>query len=517
MAFGFNHDPEKMERESAGSDVDAGNVTDLNSVPKSAFGEGNSIWAKLQRAVGKFGVEQRGIERVPNNERTDTSLIQIGTLWLSANMVVSSFAIGVLSYPVFYLGFVDSALPIIFINVLAIMPVCFFSTFGPRFGLRQMVLSRFFYGHYAVKIVAFFNVLACLGWSAVNVIVGAQLFHAINHNVPGYAGILVIAFATLIICAVGYKVVHLYEKWSWIPSFIIFLIVLGEFAKTGNFNSGLPLQTGKGEAGDVLSFSATVFGFGTGWVSYAADYTVYQPVTRSRTAVFFVTFAGLIFPLIFTELLGAAVASAIATNTDYANAYDEAGVGGLLAQVVVPPLGRFGQFCVVVLGLSIIANNCPNIYSVSLSLQVLSRHTAKVPRFLWTAIGTAIYIAVAIPGYSHFAEALNYFLDFIGYWLGIYSAIGLTEHFVYRRGFDGYKPEDYVYPDRLPPGLAATGAFLVGVAGAVLGLSQVWFIGPIAKLAGTTYGGDVGFELAFGFAAVTYAVLRYFERRHFGR
>lgn len=70
-------------------------------------------------------------------------------------MVVSSFAIGALARPVFNLGFVDSALTIIFINLLGIMPVCFFSTFGPRFGLRQMVLSRFYFGFYGVKLSKF--------------------------------------------------------------------------------------------------------------------------------------------------------------------------------------------------------------------------------------------------------------------------------------------------------------------------------------------------------------------------
>ncbi len=67
-------------------------------------------------------------------------------------MVVSSFAIGALAIPIFELGFVDTALTIIFINILGILPVCFFSTFGPVFGLRQMVLSRFWFGYYGVKI-----------------------------------------------------------------------------------------------------------------------------------------------------------------------------------------------------------------------------------------------------------------------------------------------------------------------------------------------------------------------------
>ena len=94
----------------------------------------------------------------------------------------------------------------------------------------------------------------------------------------------------------------------------------------------------------------------------------------------------------------------------YANGYAESGIGGLLAAVLFPPLGKFGQFCLVILALSIVANNCPNIYSVSLSMQVLARWSAAVPRFVWTLLGTCFYIAIAIPGYSHFETVLENFM-----------------------------------------------------------------------------------------------------------
>jgi NCS1 nucleoside transporter family len=455
--------------------------------------------------------------------------------WLSANMVVSAFAIGALAYPVFFLGFIDTILIIFFVNILGIIPVCFFSTFGPRFGLRQMVLSRFYFGYHGVKIsrfnlklqtktianlhkVAVFNILACVGWSSVNVIVGAQLFNAVNSNMPGWAGIILIAAATFLVTLFGYKIVHTYERYSWIPCFIIFLIVLGEFAHSGKFEN-IPMGVGKSEAGAALSFAASVFGFATGWTSYAADYTVYQPVGRSRKSVFLWTFAGLSFPLLFTEMLGAAVATAMAANDGdnaYMDRYGSSGIGGLLA-VVLSPLGKFGQFCLVILALSIIANNCPNIYSVSLSLQLLARKSQRVPRFVWTFIGTLVYCAIAIPGYSHFESVLENFMLLIAYWLAIYEGISLAEHFLFKRGFSGYQPENYLSKDKLPPGFAAILAFAFGVMGAILGMAQVWFTGPIGKLCGTEYGGDIGFELAFLFAGTSYCALRYFEKKHFGR
>ena len=380
-------------------------------VPGESFEIGDTPYAKLQRFVGRFGVEQRGIERVPEDERTDTNLRKVGTMWLAANMVVSSFAIGALAIPVFQLGFVDSLLTILFINMLAITPVAFFSTFGPVYGLRQMVLSRYFFGFYGVKVIAFFNVLACVGWSSVNVIVGAQLINAVNGDVPGYAGIIIIAAATFLVTLFGYKVVHAYEFWSWIPSFIIFLIVLGEFAHSGRFIN-LTMHTGNAEAGSILSFASSVYGFGTGWTSYAADYTVYQPVNVSRLKTFAWTYAGLLFPLCFTEMLGLAVATATTDtiNTSYQTGYETSGIGGLLGAVLFPPLGRFGQFCLIILALSIVANNCPNIYSLTFSLQIMSHYTQYIPRFLWTLVGTIVYCAIAIPGYSHFEQVLENFM-----------------------------------------------------------------------------------------------------------
>ena len=58
--------------------------------------------------------------------------------WLSANMVVSSFAIGILGPSLFYTGFADGILCILFFNIIGIIPVSFFSAMGPKFGLRQV-------------------------------------------------------------------------------------------------------------------------------------------------------------------------------------------------------------------------------------------------------------------------------------------------------------------------------------------------------------------------------------------
>ncbi|EKV09402.1 Purine-cytosine permease [Penicillium digitatum] len=526
MSPNFTHssgDLEKAPQVNNTSDLHSNEIFDHSSdgaVPGESFEYGDSLYAKIQRIAGKFNIEQRGVERVPDSERTDSSYLNIGSMWLAANMVVSSFAIGVLGKSAFDLGFVDAILVCLFFNLLGVMTVCFFSCFGPPFGLRQMVLSRFWFGWWPVRFIAILNVIACVGWSAANAIVGAQLLNAVNSQVPGYAGILIITFCTLFVTFAGYKVVHAYEFWSWIPTTIVFIIVLGTFAHSGDFIN-IPMGVGKSEMGSCLSFGSTVYGFATGWTSYAADYTVYQPKTQSRRLVFFSAWLGLIVPLIFTQFLGIAIMSATAmgdgVHNKYAEGYLASGNGGLIA-AVLEPLGGFGKFCLVILALSIIANNCPNIYSVGLTLQVLSRATQRVPRFIWTSLASCVALAIAIPGYSHFETVLENFMNLIGYWLAIYSGIALTDHFVFRRGFNGYRPEDYDCPDKLPMGISASVAFACGIAGAVVGMSQSWWMGPIAKHAGDPeFGGDVGFELGFAFSSVAYCILRPIELRMIGR
>jgi len=104
-------------------------VVDGGVVHANAFTQGDSWVAKAQRIAGKFNIEQRGIERVPEDERTDTNgAISVGTMWLAANMVVPSFAIWALATPVFGLGLVDTILTI-FINMLGITPRLFLFDF----------------------------------------------------------------------------------------------------------------------------------------------------------------------------------------------------------------------------------------------------------------------------------------------------------------------------------------------------------------------------------------------------
>ena len=55
-------------------------VYEDGAVPGEAFEYGTSLYAKAQRLAGKIKIEQRGIERVPEDERTDHSLLNVGSM-----------------------------------------------------------------------------------------------------------------------------------------------------------------------------------------------------------------------------------------------------------------------------------------------------------------------------------------------------------------------------------------------------------------------------------------------------
>ena len=494
----------------------------FNSYDQSLGDTGEVTTTKLSlvnKLASKLKAETKGVELVTDEEKVGDSIWNAASMWLSANLVIATFSLGALGVTVFALSFWQNVLVIIFFSFIGVVSVAFFSIFGPKLGLRQILLSKFLVGNYAMRIFSVINCIACVGWGAVNIMSSAQLINIVNNQAcPPWAACLILIICTILVTFFGYHVIHVYEKWAWVPNAAVFIAIICRMAMSGKFEFG-EMVGGETTAGNVLSFGGTVFGFATGWTTFASDYTVYQPRNVNSFKIFFGVFVGLISPLIFTMILGAACASGVnPKNPRWVELYGEYSIGGLVYAILVEDsLGGFGQFLCVLLALSTVSNNIPNMYSIALSAQAFWSPLVKVPRVFWTVAGNFITLAICIPAYYHFEEVVEHFMNMIGYYLAIYEAISYSEHFIYNRGnFGAYDYENHKDPKAYPVGLAGTFAFLCGVAGAVVGLNQVWYQGPIAAKIGM-FGGDVGFELAFGFAFVGFNLTRPLEKKYFGR
>ncbi|KIR69474.1 cytosine permease [Cryptococcus bacillisporus CA1873] len=512
-------DPKDSDSYEGLPSVDAGVYSGKQSV-----GEPYSRWAKFdelnRKLEHKMGIESRGIERVSESDRTDKRLYGNLFIWASANTVLPTLGVGILGPLLFGLGLGDSMLAIFFFNVATACIPAFMSTFGPKLGLRQMTSARYSWGFWGAKIVALLNCIACVGWSIVNTISGAQTLVAVSeYKISPAVGTVIIALVTLFIGLFGYRFVHQYERYSWIPTFITFLVMLGVSAK---HLANVPWGVGQAEAAGVLSFGGTVWGFTMGWSSLSSDFNVYMPAEAKSWKVFAWTYTGLIFPLVLVEWLGAAIGCAALVVTDWGDAYAEHELGGLVGAVFIPSMHNGGKFFMTLLVLSVVANNTVNVYSMGLSVSVIANWLAAIPRLVWPCVITAIYIPIAIVGANSFASSLENFLNVLGYWLSIYATVVIEEHFIFRKGqYENYEAAStWNQSDRLPVGFAAIAAGCCGVAGAVLGMAQVWFIGPIGKKVGGTadpFGGDIGWLLSLAFTAVTYPAFRVLEKKWFRR
>lgn len=143
----------------------------------------------------------------------------------------------------------------------------------------------------------------------------------------------------------------------------------------------------------------------------------------------------------------------------------------------------------MVVALGLIANLIPPTYSSGIDFQILGRYAARVPRFVWNTIGVVIYTVCALAGRNSLSVIFQNFLALMGYWVAIWIAITLEEQLIFRKRRD-YDWAVWDDQSKLPIGIAAFIAFLVGWVGAILCMAQVWYIGPIAKEVGE-YGADV--------------------------
>ncbi|KIJ41962.1 hypothetical protein M422DRAFT_68139 [Sphaerobolus stellatus SS14] len=497
----FKHEPQVIVTEELG----AGAASTENGVL-------GKMW-HLVNVISKYGIEVRGIERVHPEEKSSPTMrdwLDNFWFWMAANCTISTLALGTLGPSTFFLSGKISVLTIIFFNLLSTLPVAFFSIFGAKLGLRQMTITRFSFGYWVALFPTVLNIIACIGWSTINTIVGAQTLKAVSqtHELPIAAGVVIIAVLTFFAPFFGYKVVHTYERYAWLPIAVIFFIILGLTVKFMDMGS----VTATGATGDVLSFGAAIFGFGIGWSSYAADYTVFMDNHAPSWKIFLLNYLGLNIPLILIESLGAGLATV--KKEGFQEMFDSGGVGGLLG-AALKPAGGFGKFCLVLAALSIVANNIPNMYSCALTFQVLGKFAQMIPRVFLVLAGTVVYVILAIIGASHFDQWLDTLLVILSYWLAIYCSILLEEHFLFRKGkWSNYNVEDYANPKRLPLGIAAAISLCIGIMGAVLGMATLWYVGVIGgKIGDPVFGGDIGFELSWAFSATVYPILRYIERK----
>lgn len=422
--------------------------------------------------------------------------LQISLVWISINFTAVVITLGFLGPIVYRLPFFDSCLLAVFGAITGIVPVAYIATFGPRSGNRTMILTRYVTGWWPSKVIVVLTLIILMGYLILNAVVGGQILSAVSTNgrLSVVVGIVIVCVITWLVTSFGYRIFHLYQRYAWLPQLIVICILCGtagpHFDLTGNPSATEPANV---VAGNRLSFFGLCLAAEITYAESAADLFVYYPADASRIKVFLSTFIGLTISSTFALGVGIGLGSGITTTPSWAAAY-EISAGALLVEAF-RPLGTFGSFCSVIVALGMISNMVLPTYASGLDFQALGRFWEKVPRIFWNSVAIVIPMVCAIAGRENLAEIFTNFLALMGYWVSIWIGIVGEEHVVFRmwmgRGWDWEGWNDRA---KLPVGIAASVAFVVGWVGAILCMAQVWYVGPLAGLV-SEYGGDVSIFL----------------------
>ncbi|GAA5944113.1 purine-cytosine permease family protein [Sporobolomyces koalae] len=489
----------------------------IGNVVEGEVVAGTGPFAKINRLSEKLGLETRSVERVPEDQRDHHMFF-----WFSVNLSFSCLGTGFLGSLYFTLDFPTSMAVIWLGTALGCTVSATTAILGPKYGLRTMVLSRFAGGFIGTGIFSLLNAVTQIAYAVTAALAAAQALRAINHGLTLTVGVVVSTVITLVVCLGGYRILHYWERYAWMVCFTIYIIILG-LGRKGDYDVHKlteTMDTGRALTGDVLSFLGIMFSVGSGWTSIAADYNMTLPANTPAVPIWIATYFGTWLPIAFTCSLSATFAAF--TKASYATAFEEESLGGVVGEIL-KPAGGFGKFLLVILCLSVTSANVANTYSGALCLQSLHPILMKVPRIFFVIIFTAIYLVLAIVGKDNYSRILGDFAAILAYYTAFFSCILFLEVFWFRRKNGRLGPinaDHYADYSKLAPGWACLGAILCSIGIVVPSMAESYYTGPIALAVtqpDSNYGGDLGFELCYAVAAITYPIFRTLEIRYFGR
>ena len=443
-------------------------------------------------------VEEGGIEAIPASRRHGSPW-QLLSTWTAPNLEFATIFVGVIAVAFFGLGFWQAVAALVLGTVLGAVSQGVLSTWGPREGLAQLVLSRTAFGTRGNILPAALNtVMAGLGWFAVNSVSGAFALSTLT-GMPTWLGLLIIVVIEVAVAFVGHDLVQVFERYASIVLGVIFLVaVISIFA---NVDTSSDTFTGGFSFAGFTLTAAAAFGYAAGWNPYASDYSRYLPAATSRRKIGLAAGLGNAISCIVLMAGGAAVATIAGFNPD-----DPTG------SFVAPMPEVVRNFTLVAIAVGAIAANALNIYSGAMSFLAAG---IKIPFRLRRAIVALgfgvlgfIIALLALPDAGHSYEN---FLLVIAYWIAPWLAIVLVDRLL-RRGTSIAELVPDAAKYRNPAGIIS-----LVVAGAVsifLFSNQAIYSGVVVVATGGLASplGDltplVGFVLAGALYAVLFTVLK---------
>ena len=441
-------------------------------------------------------IEPGGVEYIALSERHG-SPIDLFWTWLSPNLEFATVFIGVLAVAIFGAGFWTAAVAIILGTALGSLTQGILSSWGPKFGVPQMVLNRGAFGFWGNLLPAGLNTFtAIFGWFIVNSVSGAFALEALT-NLPFWVTFTVIVVLQILVAFFGHNLVHAFEKWALIPLGIIFtiscLFIIFHLDLGSKFAGGSGNQT----AAFILTFVAA-FGYAAGWNPYASDYTRYQKPGVDRRMVGVWAALGVFISCVVLELAGAALVTVAGTKwgpTDIPTAQMSNAMPGFLYTLTL-----------LAIALGAVAANAINLYSGAMSFLTLGiRMTLSQRRAVVAVAAGVVALVIGIYFQANVAPGSKYesFILTLAYWLAAWLGVVFTDYWMRRGNFGNER----VFYDRGYNTWQGWVSMLVAMVVSIYLFADQYpfYVAPVPTNVPAV--GDLTFLVGFVLAGVLYFVL----------
>ncbi len=342
------------------------------------------------------------------------------TVWSSPNLEFATVFVGALGVLFFGLSLWQAILAVVVGNAAAALTHGYFSTFGPKSGLPQMVLGRSAFGKLGNLIPAGLSTLvAGIGWFAVNTVSGALALKALT-GLDIVIDLIVVIAAQIVIALIGHNLIQIWERYAFYGLLVIWVIVTfvvlpqGHYdAPFGNFNIG----------GFTLAAGAA-YGYTAGWTPFASDYTRYLPANSSSKQLGLAAGLGNFLSTSLLMSVGVVAFSLIGNDKN----------------VTADFVGLFGnQFLASLTLLAIavgsISANVLNVYSGAMSFLAMGFKLGfKARRAIMVALAGVIGGITAFIAVNN-VKTFEGFLLVVSYWVAPWVAIILVDKLM-RKGQD---------------------------------------------------------------------------------
>ena len=370
-------------------------------------------------------IERVGIEHVSDDQRHG-SPGRTFTLWFAANLTIADYVIGVLCVlpsPKYGFGLtVPQAIPILLAgNLLGGLFVGLAASMGPSLGFPQMMSSRASFGRYGNYIPGALNWLSTVGWFTVNTILAVFALQVIFPGADFLVGAAAYVVIQAVIAIYGHDFIHLFEKVMSVVLGLLFLLIF--VIAVPDLNAALAYvpsgATGALPLGALGTVLVASFSYLMSWSPYASDYSRYLPRSTPKSRIFVFALVGGAASSFAVEVVGALVGSLTPAQSDISY------FGGLNSAA-----GVFGWVAMVTLILGAFAADALNLYTNSLSAQVLDVRTS---RWKTVAAGAVVGFFIAATVGEQFEPFYESFLLLLSYWIMPWLGIILVDFFVARR------------------------------------------------------------------------------------